>query len=331
MKVIIMKIKRQQGVTLVEILLVLVIISAIIWSAVRFMQERTLQTRMDKMATQMQQILNAALAYYLANQSSWPPSLACLQGQGGCTAAYLPPSLSTTPFGGTYTVTNNKQLFFVYTSITTAAATGTASAVASSVAGLLPLSYTTSTGGSPPPSSVGGGAACNASSTTCNIVASVNVPGQALNTASAVNFAGMYKHGGCVPVPSCPADANGNKMTPTVIVVPVSVSGFNDPNSLQAYPISSFSGYFTGPAVDPPPACNFYGSAVPCGAAVAPASGQYWRACLDVVTEKGDVALSNTTSPPDILTWGNNVSLMAITRCKPNGEASGSPSTVYSR
>jgi len=321
---------KQQGVTLIEILLVLVVVSMMIWAGVNYMQQRTLQTRTDKTATQMQQILNASLAYYLANQSAWPPSLKCLQGQSGCAAAYLPPSL-TTPFATTYTVTSNPRLFFVSLPVTSATASGSAAGVANTIAGLLPLSYTTSVNGTaatPPPAPGSGGAACKVTDTTCYVVASINVPGQALNTAQAVNFAGLYHHGGCVPVPTCPVDANGVQMSPNVVIVPVSVSGVNDPGSNQVYPISSFTASATGPAANPP-GCPPNNQVVACGAAIAPASGQYWRACLDITTERGDVALTNPAV--GVQAWGGQVTLMAITRCSPSGEPSGSPDTVYSR
>ena len=48
------------------------------------------------------------------------------------------------------------------------------------------------------------GVSAGSSANTCEVVAAVNIPGQNLNNAGAVTFAGLYYHGGCVPVPQCP-------------------------------------------------------------------------------------------------------------------------------
>jgi len=70
------------GFTLIEMLLVLIIVSMIIYMGLGYLQQRTVQIRMDRTSLQMQQILNAGMAYYIAN-STWPANLACLQGVGG--------------------------------------------------------------------------------------------------------------------------------------------------------------------------------------------------------------------------------------------------------
>lgn len=314
---------KVKGFTLIEILLVLVIISIFIFASLGYVQQRALQMRMDRTSTQMQQILNAGLAYYVAN-GDWPANLAALQSP---TQSFLPPNITIkNPWGQDYFVVSSPSspaLFYVYTKINTVTGGG-ASAAANVIAGSLPMGYTsTDTAGAPPVT----GSPCVAATTTCSIVASVNIPGQNLNNARAVNFAGLFKHGGCVPVPKCPVDPLGNTMTPQVMIVPTSVSGVNDVDTdpTRVYPISSFTAYATNRAATPAP-CNGSTTAATCTPISGPPADEYWRACLQVVTEKGQVT-STTTN------WGQYVTLMAITRCAVTGgtgEAAGSTFSVFS-
>lgn len=321
-----LKLTKIKGFSLIEMLLVLVVISILIWASVSYLQQRAQQMRVDRTSAQMQQILNGGLAYFVAN-GSWPTSLQCLQGIGppaACSnAVYLPRNL-VSPWGGVnYFVNTNSTgtLFNVYTTISSVSATGSAPAIANVIAGTLPLSYTSTV--APPANPV----ACPTNATNCIVVGSVNVPGQNLNNAKSVNFAGLYKHGGCVPVPSCPAVGSGPSgtiLTPQVMIIPVSVSGVNDPSSPNVYPISSFTGYARGPAATPP-RCGNFGTADACNPVNPTLGATYWRACLQVVTEKGEVEVTNTSR------WGQQVTLLAITRCSSSTEPSGSPFTVYTR
>ena len=139
--------------------------------------------------------------------------------------------------------------------------------------------------------------------------------------ASNVNFAGLYHHGACVPVPSCPVDASGNTMTPQVMVVPVSVSGLYT-NSTDVYPISSFTGYAVGPDANPGP-CVSGGGAPSCTVDISgPPAASSWRVCLQIVTEQGTVTSSSSG-------WGEKVTLLAITRCSISNEPAGSTFSVY--
>jgi prepilin-type N-terminal cleavage/methylation domain-containing protein len=305
--------KKEKGFTLIEILLVLVIVGILIFASANYVQQRALQMRMDRTSTQMQQILNAGLAYYVAN-GAWPANMAALQG------TYLPPGALRNPWGNTYDISSTTALFYVYTRVNTVSAKG-ANAAATVIAGSLPMAYTSNSAGTPPAA----GSACSAADTSCYIVASVNIPGQNLNNARAVNFAGLYKHGACVPVPKCPVDATGNTMTPQVMIVPSSVSGVNDAdtNPQNIYPISSFTAYATGPSATPP-ACSG-STATTCTPTAGQAADQYWRACLQVITEKGVV-----TSSPGAGAWGQFVTLMAVTRCSVTNESAGSQFTVFS-
>ena len=76
-----------KGFTLIEMMLVLVIVSAIIYMGAGYLQQRTMQLKVDKTVAQVQQILSAAVAYYITNNYTWPPfppfSTFCLQGYCG--------------------------------------------------------------------------------------------------------------------------------------------------------------------------------------------------------------------------------------------------------
>ena len=330
--------KRQLGFTLIEMMLVALIISMIVYAGINYTQQKTQQMRTDRASLQIQQILNAGLAFYVAN-GAWPDNLACLQGLGSedpnCNSStqYLPNPL-TNPWGQNFNLASNTtnssiapQLLYVYTAITAQSPTSaSAGANAKVIAGTLPLAYTSANNDTPPDPA----ANCTNTALSCNVVASVNIPGQNLNNARAINFAGLYHHGGCVPVPECPVDASGTTMTPQIMVVPVQVSGVNDANTNNVYPISSFTAYARGntPLDTAPPNCDnstSYNTSDDCTQEISgQAAKAYWRVCLQVVTEKGDV--QTTRSDP----WGNNATLMAVTRCAVTNESAGSTFQVYS-
>lgn len=330
--------KKQGGFTLIEMLLVMVIISIIIYAMVGYVQSRAEQTRIDRTTLQMQQILNAGLAYYIDN-GQWPKNNAMTDLQG----VYLPPT--TVPFVNAWAQPfsiyaypvqspppSNPTGFFVFTKITSATTSGSANAAATAIAGLLPSSYATGAappGGSKPPPA---GTPCGTSN-TCYVVASVNIPGQNINNARAVNFAGLYHQGACVPVPECPVDVTNTQMQAQIMVVPVSVSGLNGVSGgtgQEVFPISSFTAYARGGTDQNPAACD--NSTVnpikpSCTTnVVGKPANKYWRVCLQVVTEKGDVQ----KVAPINTNWGKQVTLMAITRCSVNNEPAGSNFSVYS-
>lgn len=306
------KIIRIRGFTLIEMLLVMVIVSALIFMGVRYLQQKTLNTRIDRTITQMQQILNASLAFYVAN-GHWPSAVQELQD-----AKYLPskPSPYMAPWGRQYYIDTNgtgTSPIYVYTYIKTAG--NDTSFVANTIAGSLPLGYTSTSGDSPPASGT-----CAPGSTLCGVVGMANIPGQDLNNASAVNFGSVYHNGACVPAPQCPVGTNGNPMTPEILVAPVSLSGVNDPNNpTSVYPISSFTAYVTTsspvPAPDPCPGST----STACEKTVGTAEN-YWRVCMEVITEKGKVNWDG---------WGKSATAMAITRCSISGEPSGSDFSVF--
>lgn len=303
---------KMSGFSLIEMLLVLVIVGVLILTVGNYMQLRMDQMKTDKASIQMQQILNAGLAYYV-NVGSWPQTIACLQGDtadgADCTVRYLPDPI-TSPFGDVYRVKGaaGNGPFYVWTKIP---AGTTAAAKAKTIAGVLPLGYDSTTGGSPPstgnPCTVGVAAACR-------VVSSVNVPAQAFdNNRGYLNFAGLYRNGGCVPVPTCP-----NNTTPQVFVMPVQITG-SVTNDNYAYPISSFTAYARGPAAPGAvPAC--YNSVARACTDAGVTAAQYWRVCGSYSTQVGgDVA-------PD---WALRSSFVAVTRCSPNTESRGSAFSVY--
>ena len=172
-------------------------------------------------------------------------------------------------------------------------------------------------------------AACAVDS-ACLVVAAVNIPGQNLNNAKAINFAGVYHPGACVPVPTCPTDAQGVAMTPEVFVVPISLTGYNDANQSYAYPINSFTAFVSGTYSTSPANCpgytglNYGSSACPGAGStgVANPSGLYWRVCLQVITTKGDVAATNPN-------WDQLGYVAAFTRCSISNEPSGSGINIF--
>ena len=295
----------EKGFTLIEIMLVMVIISVILYMSMGYLQQQTRNVKIDKSSAQMQQILNAGLAYYV-NNGEWPAggdSLACLQGTGaaGCLTSYLPVTMNN-PFGGVYSAAISNTNFSVSLAIP-ASLNVTGKAVAKMIAGRLPLASVDASG--------------------LVVTSYINIPAQSLNNSTSINFAGLYHQGACVPAPICPADQNGNPMEPKVIVTPVSVSGLNDPSpSTNVYPISSFSSYATALTADSgsPPACENATNSPACPTVNTGAS--YWRVCLQVISEYGDVSKTNPG-------WGEHVTVAAFTRCAPTNEVSGSDFSVY--
>lgn len=321
--------RRLNGFTLLEMLLVMAIIAAIILGITTYSEQRMAQVRQDRAVLQIQQILNAGLAYYL-NNTNWPTSLANdLQGDGTSTnpGGYLPgPSSAVTivnPWGGGYVIGHSTStsapnaLFAVCTSISAGAATP---AIAQILAGRLPMAYVVDGDHSADcAASAGIPLASTCTAAPCTVVATVNVPGQNLNNARSVNFAGVYNHGACVAKPPCPA-----KMVAQILVAPVSVSGMNY-NTSDIYPISSFTAYVApGGAQANPSRCN----ASENNTAACPTGGTYWRVCLQIITQNGPVVYTSSTGDAA-------ATILAITRCAPSGEdteqtVSGSPITVFS-
>lgn len=315
--------RRRKGFTLIEMLLVMVIMSVIVMALISYTEQRTEALRRDRTVLQIQQIQNAALAYYVSN-SAWPASVNELQ-----TAGYLPRNVTiVNPWGNNYFMNadNTRGTFAVCTAVE-GSTTEEASALADILTSRLPSGFTSNepadTNCSPTMSS-----AVNCSNPLCTVTSFINIPGQNLNNARSVNFAGMYHNGACVPVPTCPGAISGpNSMLPAIMVVPVSVSGVLDSNS-KVYPLSSFTAFATVSAPNPPgpPAC-FSSAPTLCdmsSGGIPSPNGQYWRVCLQVITSNG--AINSITNP----NWGSEATIMAITRCVPNQEPFGTSFDVWS-
>lgn len=321
--------RKPKGFTLLEMMLVMAIMGTVMAMVIGFINQRTQQMRDDKTTAQLQQVLNAGLAYYVGN-SAWPAAgLAST-----LVPTYLTGNFANNLWGNPFNIgfspgsaTTPPALFFVYTQIGPTSSTNTTNGEALAIAGRLPMGYTATIVTASPPAQ----ATCTVGA-VCYVVAAVNIPGQNLNNASAMNFAGLYHPGACVPVPTCPVDALGASMVPEVFVVPVSVSGLNDPGNRNLYPISSFTAYATSASATPSLCSTDYtgtsdGATSTAGTGCntmtgTAASGQYWRACLQVVTAKGNVSSTNPS-------WDNLGYVAAFTRCSKTNEASGSTMAIF--
>src|SRR5580704_3955793 len=104
-----MKRQAKKGFTLIEMLLVLVIVSSLIYMLFGYVQQKTMQMRIDRTSLQMQQILNAGLSYYVGN-GKWPVSVGTAYNLTANPSAgtnllqtngYLPKGVTiASPFGG---------------------------------------------------------------------------------------------------------------------------------------------------------------------------------------------------------------------------------------
>lgn len=320
-----MKIMRKlSGVTLLEILLVLVIASAIMLMTITIAQQKLDEARRVRVTYQMQQILNAGLSFYLAH-TRWPDTFTELQPD------YIPQAISTNPYAEHFTLIggvaqSNEGLPSLY--VTTNVKT---TATAQVVAGSLPFGFVSDADGAShtPPDQGNCAPSEGPLPATCTyVVSSVNIPGQNLNNATAINRAGLYHSGACVPTPVCPLAA----MRPEIIVVPAQVNGvFEKPGtgSTKMYPLSSFTAFAKGPHVSAGMAnCSSNGSsdcASGDAAVTFPENKQFWRVCLQVETEKGKVV-------PADASWGQKLgTILAVTRCAmPNESRESSNFTVWS-
>lgn len=349
--------KRQfQGVTLIEILLVLAISAMIMVAFVGFIQQRTDEMRRARATMQMEQILNAGLAYYVAF-NNWPQQISDLTSNG-----FLPAATFTmqNPWGGQFQVQSVANgMFYVTTNVVTLAN-------AQVVAGRLPLAFVADQNGAQPatpPPTPGSCTSTPLGSNCTYVVSSVNIPAQNLNNATSVSFASVYHSGACVPAPVCPVDSKGNTMVPQILVIPVSVSGVAvDPTTykycdssgqcstncndifdytkcqqINVYGISSYTANAIGDQKGAP--INYTGNNMPtCDGTgmsncladqnVNVPNGPYWRVCLYVNTERGQVNPSQGNGWVQGQAMG---SVIAVTRCGPNNEPVGAQFQVWQR
>lgn len=319
--------RKALGITLIELLLVASVIGMIMVMMVGFIQQKNEELRRNRTSMQMQTILNAAMSFYIGN-GKWPlPAW-----QDSFAVDYLrpkPPPGWINPWGEIFGINNDTKYFYVCTDVKT-------QTNASIIAGTLPGGYVSSTGCGEP-NTVPTAGTCVADK-PCYAIGAVNIPGQNLNNATAVNFAGVYNPGACVPAPECPVDKDGNTMTPQIFVIPTSVSGENE--SGNYYPINSFTAYAMGQVsnnaqpeskdkvasckdIDPIAARACLGSSQ--SAYDLDSKYNYWRVCLQISTEKGIVQMGSGNND----TWGKDVSVMAFTRCQSSKEYTGTAFGVY--
>jgi prepilin-type N-terminal cleavage/methylation domain-containing protein len=199
---------HQRGFSLLEIMLVTVILVVFAMMAISYTRTQALNTRIDKTAAEMQQILQAAVSYYI-DKNAWP---SCTTGtntgssidttfntcqiESLITAGYLQAgaSISNNPWGNSYESawsTTSGQTFQLSTDVTDPN-------FAIILQGVLPL----------------------ASVNSSVVQATVNIPSYAYNNALSMKKVTTYTPGQSIPAPVCPAN-----MEPKIAVSPIVVSG----------------------------------------------------------------------------------------------------------
>lgn len=374
-------VKNMLGVTLVETLLVLTIASSVILLFLNYTNQKVDELRRDKTVLQIQQIMSAALSYYV-NNSKWPSLTTCSTSTTPVAWKSIPSLLATdsfspgkgyltagfgaNPYGKPYQINCGTQSTSDGGNFYVATDTGGSKALnALTIAGRLPMAYITTpaqlavTTVFPPAQD----AVCKQSSPTypdptCTVVvSSVSLPGQNLNNARSVNFAGLYYSGSCVPAPNCPPG-----MKASILVFPASVAGVTDKPtncndvypydpateqcSVNLYSLQSFSafarggdssgnpvlpgtggGWFTGG-----PFSSGNGGPYDCSVTKAPANESCWSTFYDQLSEDNSTkywrvclvvmtekgqAYDSTINVGEA--WGEMIGqVVAITRCVPN-------------
>lgn len=334
-----MKKFKNIGMTLIEMLLILAVASSILTMILTYSTEKMEELRRDRASLQMEQILNAALAYYVV-YGQWPNDAvgnapASLQGTGTALSsggAFLPATTLNNPWGNLYTIAqypsnpdDTSSGYYTYVnSPTFSISTVMPNALeAQLVADRLPYGRTSGTGNK-------------------TVTASVSIPGQNLNNARSVNFAQVYSSGACVPVPACPAyitpsssftSSSTQSMVPSIFVLPVQVNGTYYAPGTALSPIAGYTAYAIGPGdvttngnttlascdgtiSTNAPCYESSGTQIP---TTKNPAGKYYRVCLAIQTHQGAVA-------PTTNAWGvASGSVLAITRCVP---PSGDPVTT---
>lgn len=307
--------KNEKGVSLIEMLLVLVVLGMILVMINNYYQTSIQQQKYDRASVDIQQILSAASSYYML-MNKWPSTLACLDGVGGseCTVKFLSGmAAKKNPWGQPYSISSAgvNLPFYVHTLIG-GRTLASARAQRRTMIGIVPMGAV----GTGAPQVLFG-------QTYLPFDASINTPAKALwNNRGQLNFAGIYHHGGCVPVPQCPPNT-----TPQVFVVPTQIVGAGNSSGNYAMDISNFSSYATGPAApNAVPNCYSLGGIGPaCVDGGSSTAAQYWRVCASVLTPAGYADDINPNS------WGQAQALMAVTRCSPNVEKTGSGFNIYTQ
>lgn len=326
---------KQTGLSLIEVLLMLTVIAIFITVGIQYDTRKVERLKIDKTVLQTQAILDAGIWYYITN-GSWPNS-----SSSSCSPMALDGTAVTSFFGTSGSYLQNQGLFggnnfvifkalrtqFASTLTTTAkyylhlSSTSTCTGVPKGTFGVIIYFTSQSSGGTAKEVAMAKAiaaklphAALKGNGNGTYIATYIYPPGQDPDQAAGLNFAGIYHHGACVPVPACPATTSGKTYSAQVFLTPTSVSGVNDDASTNVYPISSFIAYAEGPSSSP---AGCVGASTIKGCSNGTETGQYWRACLQIVTERGDVAVTRTDD------WGDAVSIAAFTRCTISSEPTG--------
>lgn len=340
---------KLKGFSLLEMILVMAVMGSILIVILNYSTQKADQLRRENIAKEMQQILNSALAFYVTN-GKWPGSAAGLCNIVGWspfdgtsdlqTQNYLPPAAQMPTVNGLpyeFQCNLTTGLFQVRVPVSLPADQLI-------IAGMVPLGTIQTIAG------------------TTYVQGQVNIPGQNLNNARSLNFAGVYYAGSCVPAPTCPLG-----MMPNIVVTPSAVAGVKDsptcagsslnppydPSNCSStvYPLSSFIGFARGDSTGQPtdpngnaaylnpngnsgPPLDCKVSAVPTSSACAAdniggtlvSNGTlYWRVCLYIRTESGIAYPDTSNGVPTATAWGKMLgTVLVFTRCIPTNEPIGS-------
>ena len=333
----IIRIGKTEGFSLLEVMLVILILSMIAVFALRMQGPKFRETLVDRSATQIKQIMEAATSYYIDNgtwpittalqpsinapyPALYPSNITMLTGAGNTT--YLPntildPTKQNTmisPFGTPYLIGpapgqiyggpgDSATLFEIEVDTKDPQ-------IATLLKSKLPLSFV---------------------SNTTVITAYVNIPSYDYNHAKALSDVGVYHPGDCIPVPSyaCPTGLQA-----ATFVTLEQAYGFgidpsqtSEPDDTTVYPITGSSAYVipgTGAHGNPisadkcpstattPPSSYILpdaqeGSPAKPANAACPTGED--RVCVDIRTSNGPVIFDTNRL--------NSTYVLAMTKCVP--------------
>lgn len=240
-------IKRKKGFTLLEMLLVILIMTAIAFFAIRMQQQKFKELSVNRTATQINQIFAAATSYYIDN-GDWPQStsgqnpdsaqnISILTKNGYLPAEWLPAGsdVMLSPFGVPYVIgplqknsqnqdddddSDTKQAMF------SVSLEGISQTQANTLKAKLPMSYIIKT-----------------NDKDYTLTAFISIPSYDYNHAKTVSDVGVYHPGDCVPKPTyaCPRG-----MKAATFVTVEQAYGFGsgtDSSNNVVYPITGISAY----------------------------------------------------------------------------------------
>lgn len=290
--------KKQQGFSLLEVMLVLVILVALGTLAISTMRSKMINVRLERTAAQMQQVTQSAVSYFIDNHM-WPSNDLSFTNDGISTLAqenYLPQAMLDdngqfiSSWGAPYETRlsdSEGRNFLVSVDV------GNES-YASVLRGMLPMAYIDGT----------------------TVITSVNVPSYNYNNAQSVSHMGIYNLGACVPEPACPTG-----MKAQITTTPAGIAGVTSVNPVDKSitPIQSFMAYAYGknstdrsPAPDPLVCPNQNTGNSTCSGGQ---TGNYWRACLSGTASGGEIV--------DFSEQNNHaIQILAMTNCVPKGNSS---------